>query len=63
MKNIIIQKESKTGVRQWHFDRIQALTFACSALIVIGVSLFFVSDQLSHYLYEKRLNIDFYYKL
>ena len=26
MKNIIIQKESKTGVRQWHFDRIQALT-------------------------------------
>ena len=55
MKNIIIQKESKTGVRQWHFDRIQALTFACSALIVIGVSLFFVSDQLSHYLYEKRL--------
>ena len=55
MKNIIIQKESKTGVRQWHFDRIQALTFACIALIVIGVSLFFVSDQLSHYLYEKRL--------
>ena len=55
MKNIIIQKESKTGVRQWHFDRIQALTFACIVLIVIGVSLFFVSDQLSHYLYEKRL--------
>ena len=55
MKNIIIQKESKTGVRQWHFDRIQALTFACVASIVIGVSLFFVSDQLSHYLYEKRL--------
>ena len=55
MKNIIIQKESKTGVRQWHFDRIQALTFVCIALIVIGVSLFFVSDQLSHYLYEKRL--------
>ena len=55
MKNIIIQKESKTGVRQWHFDRIQALTFACTALIVIGVSLFFVSDKLSHYLYEKRL--------
>ena len=55
MKNIIIQKESKTGVRQWHFDRIQALTFACSALIVIGVSLFFISDQLSQYLYEKRL--------
>ena len=55
MKNIIIQKESKTGVRQWHFDRIQVLTFACIALIVIGVSLFFVSDQLSHYLYEKRL--------
>ena len=55
MKNIIIQKESKTGVRQWHFDRTQALTFACIALIVFGVSLFFVSDQLSHYLYEKRL--------
>ena len=56
MKNIIIQKESKTGVRQWHFDRIQALTFVCLALVVIGLSLFFVSDQLSHYLYEKRLN-------
>ena len=55
MKNIIIQKESKTGVRQWHFDRIQVLTSACIALIVVGVSLFFVSDQLSHYLYEKRL--------
>ena len=55
MKNIIIQKESKTGVRQWHFDRIQALTFVCVALTVIGISLFFVSDQLSHYLYEKRL--------
>ena len=55
MKNIIIQKESKTGVRQWHFDKIQALTFASIALIVFGVSLFFVSDQLSHYLYEKRL--------
>ena len=55
MKNIIIQKESKTGVRQWHFDRIQALTFVCLALVVIGLSLFFVSDQLSHYLYEKRL--------
>ena len=55
MKNIIIQKESKTGVRQWHFDRIQVLTSACTALIVVGVSLFFVSDQLSHYLYEKRL--------
>ena len=55
MKNIIIQKESKTGVRQWHFDRIQALTFVCIALVVIGVSLFFVSDQLSHYMYEKRL--------
>jgi len=55
MKNIIIQKESKTGVRQWHFDRIQALTFACIAFIAVGVSLFFVSDRLSHYLYEKRL--------
>jgi murein DD-endopeptidase MepM/ murein hydrolase activator NlpD len=34
---------------------MQALTYACIALIVIGVSLFFVSDKLSHYLYEKRL--------
>ena len=55
MKNIIIQKESKTGVRQWHFDRFQVLTFTCIVLMIIGVSLFFVSDQLSHYLYEKRL--------
>tara|TARA_B100002051_G_scaffold214065_1_gene206051 strand:- start:1190 stop:2095 length:906 start_codon:yes stop_codon:yes gene_type:complete len=55
MRNIIIQKESKTEVRQWHFDIVQALTFACIALIIIGACLFFVSDQLSNYLYEKRL--------
>ena len=56
MRNIIIQKESKTGVRQWHFDRFQVLTFVCISLMVAGVSLFLVSDQLSSYLYEKRLN-------
>ena len=55
MKNIIIQKESKAGVRQWHFDRFQILTFFCIALMIAGVSLFFISDQLSIYLYEKRL--------
>tara|TARA_B100001027_G_scaffold179417_1_gene130787 strand:+ start:127 stop:1032 length:906 start_codon:yes stop_codon:yes gene_type:complete len=55
MKNLIIQKESRTGVRQWHFDRGQTVTFACISSIVVGVSLFLVSDHLSHYLYEKRL--------
>ena len=56
LKNIIIQKESESGVKQWRFDKKQALTLVCVLFIISGVSLFMVADQLSNYLYEKRLN-------
>ena len=56
LKNIIIQKESKRGVRQWHFDRNQAMTIISAITVIVGVSLFLIADLLSNYLYEKRLN-------
>jgi len=56
LKNIIIQKESKRGVRQWHFDKSQVMTIISAITVFSGVSLFLISDFLSNYLYEKRLN-------
>lgn len=56
LKNIIIQKESRRGVRQWHFDRSQVMTIISTITVISGVSLFLISDLLSNYLYEKRLN-------
>ena len=56
LKNIIIQKESTRGVRQWHFDRNQTMIIISSITVIIGVSLFLIADLLSNYLYEKRLN-------
>ena len=56
LKNIIIQKESMRGVRQWHFNRSQAITFISTIIVMIGVSLFLIADLLSTYLYEKRLD-------
>ena len=56
LKNIIIQKESTRGVRQWHFDRNQTMTIISAITVIIGVSLFLIADLLSNYLYEKRLN-------
>ena len=56
LKNIIIQKESRRGVRQWHFDRSQVMTIIIAITVISCVSLFLVSDLLSNYLYEKRLN-------
>ena len=40
MKNIIIQKNLKMELDSGILIEFQALTFACIALIVIGVSLF-----------------------
>ncbi len=56
LKNIIIQKESRRGVRQWHFDRSQAITIFSAIIVIFGVFIFLISDFLSNYLYEKRLN-------
>jgi len=46
LKNIIIQKESESGVKQWRFDKQQAITFVCMFFIITGVSLFLVADNL-----------------
>ena len=56
LKNIIIQKESESGVKQWRFDKKQAITLVCMLFIVSGASLFMVANHLSNYLYQKRLN-------
>ncbi len=56
LKNIIIQKESMHGVRQWHFNRNQTITIISTIIVMVGVSLFLTADRLSTYLYEKRLN-------
>ena len=55
MKNIIIQKESQNGVRQWHFNRNQYLTTFGLIILITGAVMFLVADHLSIYLYEKRL--------
>ena len=56
LKNLIIQKESETGVRQWHFDRGQAIALMSATAVVLGAFLFLSADLLSSYLYEKRLS-------
>jgi len=55
LKNIIIQKESQNGVRQWHFNRNQYITIIGSIVLITGVIMFLVADYLSSVLYEKRL--------
>ena len=55
MKNIIIQKESQNGVRQWHFNRNQYITIIGSIILIAGALMFLVSGYLSSFLYEKRL--------
>ena len=55
MNNIIIQKESQNGVRQWHFNRNQYITIVGSIILITGAVMFLVADYLSIYLYEKRL--------
>jgi len=55
LKNIIIQKESQKGVRQWHFNRNQYITIIGSIILITGAVMFLVSDYLSSFIYEKRL--------
>ena len=54
-KNFIFQRETETGVRQWHFTHGQAIALLGVTTVVIGAFLFMSADFLSNYLYEKRL--------
>ena len=54
-KNYIFQRETETGVRQWHFSRSQAFALMSVTAVVLGAFLFISADFLSNYLYEKRL--------
>ena len=54
--NYILHRESDTGVRQWHFTRVQVLSLSMVTAIVLAGFLFISGDLLSKYLYEKRLD-------
>ena len=54
--NYILHRESDTGVRQWHFTRVQVLSLSIVTAIVLAGFLFISGDFLSKYLYEKRLD-------
>ena len=54
--NYILHRETDTGVRQWHFSRIQIVSLSIVTIIVLSGFLFISGDYLSQYLYEKRLN-------
>ena len=56
MGNYIIQRESKRHVRQWRFDQGQIIALAGSIFIILSAAIFLLSDLLSYYLYEQRLN-------
>ena len=54
-KNYIIHRETETGVRQWHFSRIQVISLVSATSVILFAFLFLGSDYLSKYLYNKRL--------
>ena len=54
-KNYIIQRETETSVRQWHFSCMQAISLISVTAVVLGAFMFLSADFLSKYLYEKRL--------
>jgi|TARA_B100000029_G_scaffold183244_1_gene180823 murein DD-endopeptidase MepM/ murein hydrolase activator NlpD len=55
-KNFIFQKETESGVRQWHFNKNQAIALMSVTAVVLTAFLFLTADFLSNYLYEKRLS-------
>lgn len=55
LKNLIVQKESDYGVRQWHFNRNQATALISATSIVAIACVLMGADLFSKYLYEKRL--------
>ena len=54
-KNYIIHRETETGVRQWHFSRLQVISLVSATSVILFAFLFLGSDYLSKYLYNKRL--------
>ena len=56
MERYIIQKESKHNVHQWRFNQVQIIALVGSIIILLGATIFLLSDFLSRYLYEQRLN-------
>ena len=54
-KNYIIHRETETGVRQWHFSRLQVISLVSAMSVILFAFLFLGSDYLSKYLYNKRL--------
>lgn len=56
MGRYLFQKESKHSVRQWRFDKTQVVALLGSIFIVLSAFTFLLSDFLSQYLYEQRLN-------
>jgi len=56
IKNLIIQKESKNGVKQWHFNSNQTITLFFSFAIIFIIFLILAADYLSVRFYDKRLN-------
>ena len=55
LRNIIVQKESDYGVRQWHFNRNQTTALISAVMISLIASLIMMADLFSKYLYEERL--------
>jgi len=55
-RNYIIQRETDTDVRQWHFNRGQVVTLISVTIVFICAFLLVSADYLSKYLYEKRLD-------
>ena len=56
VKNIIIQKETKTGVSQWHLNRQKSFTILLTVFFLSVTFIYLSADLLSTYLYEKRLD-------
>ena len=56
MERYIVQKETKHNVYQWRFNQVQIIALAGSMIILLGAITFLLSDFLSRYLYEQRLN-------
>ena len=56
LRNIIIQKETKTGVSQWHLNRQKSFTILLTVFFLSVTFIYLSADLLSTYLYEKRLD-------
>jgi len=56
LERYIVQKESKHNVHQWRFSQVQIIALAGSIIVLLGATTFLLSDFLSRYLYEQRLD-------